>query len=169
MPNSLTRTTLPAVRSVTMAFVLLAGITGLLWPHETIPRNPHDIISGQAEDTIEPIPVRTLSYHLSMQGDEKVVTFPEKVVTYPAWTVREDGLWVPWTMQPPAWLTTIASSYVVAETVPMPPERSARLLKTEQQVSSSKTFRERIASDGDICARHGLKKVYTDRFRWRCR
>ena len=148
--------------SVAAVLVLLAAVTGLMWPKSNI----------QAEDVIEPIPVRTLSYHLSMQGDEKVVTFPEKVVTYPAWTVREDGLWVPWTMQPPAWWTAIASGPVMAEAVPLPPERpmDKTTPKKGEVLSIPEPSPRRIATpDGGLCAKHGLRQVWTSATHWRCR
>ena len=145
---------------IAAALVILAAAIGLMWPKSNI----------QAEDTIEPIPVRTLSYHLSMQGDEKVVTFPEKVVTYPAWTVREDGLWIPWTMQPPAWWTAIASGAVMAEAVPLPPERPAHQLRETEGTPRREVLPKRMAREApDICERVGLRKIYTDRYRWRCR
>jgi hypothetical protein len=111
--------TLPAVRSVAAALVLLAGVTGLLWPKSNM----------QAEDKIEPVPVRTLSYPspIPTNSNQLQPGLPEwlraeDAPVPPAWTMR-DGMWIPWTMQPPAWWTTIASSHVVAETVPVPPER----------------------------------------------
>jgi hypothetical protein len=148
-------TTLPAVRSVSMAFILLAAATGLMWPKSNIQAE-----DTRAEDVIEPVPVRTLSYRSPMQpNDEPPV--------YPAWTIR-DGMWIPWTMQPPAWWTAIAGTYVVAEAVPTPPERPGPN-RTEPDQTSSVPMQKRMARTPDLCERHGLKKTYTDRYRWRCR
>jgi hypothetical protein len=151
---------------IASALVLLAGGTGLLWPKSNI----------AAEDTIKPLPVRTLSFR---EGSPPVSQALQWLPPWldadaspppPAWTVRTDGLWVPWTMGPPAWLATVTQGYVVAETVPLPPERPAHLLETEPPaVSSSKPPQKRIAREADLCERHGLKKTHTDKYRWRCR
>jgi hypothetical protein len=172
-----------AARSVTAAMVVLAGVTGLLWPKSSI----------TAEDVIEPLPVKTLSFR---EGSPPVSQAPQKppwldadaTPPPPTWTVRADGLWVPWTMQPPAWLSAIAQGYVVAETVPLPPERPAHLLKTEQPTEQpemgggviqlrritppdtpKRPPEKRIARDGGLCEKHGLRQVWTDKYRWRCR
>ena len=168
-----------AARSLTAAMVVLAGVTGLLWPHETLPRNPHDIISGQPEDVIEPLPVRTLTFReggepmrLNAPGLPEWLGAEERTSAPPAWTVRADGLWVPWTMQPPAWLATIAGNYVVAETVPLPPERPMDKTSTQkgEVLSIPAPPQKRIATpDGGLCAKHGLRQVWTSATHWRCR
>ena len=132
-------------QSLALVLTLLAAGTGLLWPK----------INIAAEDTIEPIPVRTLSYRSPMEAIEDAPA-------YPAWTVR-DGLWVPWTMQPPAWWTAIASGPVMAEAVPLPPERPKDKTTPQKGEGEILSFPKR-----DECARHNLKKTYVTKWRWRC-
>jgi hypothetical protein len=142
---------------VASVLVLLAGGTGLLWPKSNAP----------AEDAIKPVAVKTLSFREDAPAlppwlDAGVDAPP------PAWTVRGDGLWVPWTMQPPAWLAAIAQGYVVAETIPLPPERPMGKNPLPSE-GGSYPPQKRMAREGDLCARVGLKKTYTDKYRWRCR
>jgi hypothetical protein len=146
---------------IASVLVLLAGGTGLLWPKSNS--------EAQYFDAPRPAPVRTLTYRL----EPHPLWLPRWLGTdasapAPAWRLRGDGVWEPWVLNPPAWLTAIPGSYVAAETVPLPPERP----KGETPPSTDRGVvptQKRIARDGGLCEKHGLKQVWTDKFRWRCR
>jgi hypothetical protein len=83
------------------------------------------------------------------------------------WRVRSDGLWVPYTLDPPAWYGAIAQA--APNAVPLPTPRPAAALAPATAATLPETQETPRRGAGGLCERHGLRKVYTDGYRWRCR
>jgi hypothetical protein len=141
-------TPIAAVRSVTVAFVLLAGITGLAWPQYPVWTPP----SG------------------TLWPGETIPTFPDakpvKPIIY-APGLTQEGFENRWH---PVWELLARQAQAQAETVPLPPERPPEKPTKLPEYRGSEPPQKRIATpDEGLCAKHGLRQVWTSATHWRCR